>query len=403
MSGDAKALWLINQYPKVSHSFIQREIAAIEAQGIIVDRVSIRGTPPGESHPRLAEEAARTHVVLAQGGLRLIADTVAEALRGPAAFWRALRTVWSMGRKSPRGRAIHLIYLAEAAHIARRCRAGGIRHIHAHFGTNSTTVALAAARLTGLPYSFTVHGPEEFDGPEALSLGPKADEAAFAVAISRFGAAQISRWAPGARISVVRCGIDLALFDAEAGPDPGLPEAPNLVCVGRLSEQKGHLVLIEAAAELARTHPHFRLTLVGDGELRPQVEAQIAARGLSGHIAITGWADEAAVRDAIRASRALVLSSFAEGLPVVIMEAFALHRPVIATWVAGIPELVDPSNGWLVPAGDAAALASAMATVLDAPAADLARMGAAGRRAVEAQHDLRAEAARLADLIRASG
>ena len=308
-----------------------------------------------------------------------------------------------MGGRSPRGRLVHLIYLAEAAHIARRIAASGIDHIHAHFGTNSASVAWLASELSGRPFSFTAHGPEEFDGPQALSLGEKADAAAFAVAISRFGAAQLTRWAPKARIAVVRCGLDFAAFDAAAGDDPGLTDQPHLVCVGRLAEQKGHLVLLEAAARVAKAVPGFHLTLVGDGELRGAVERQIADLGLGGSITITGWADETTVRQHIQSSRALVLASFAEGLPVVLMEAFALNRPVVTTWVNGIPELVSSESGWLVAPADPAALAAAMQAALTAPTETLSAMGAAGRAAVTAGHDLAHEAATLKRLIEEAG
>lgn len=391
-----RALWLINQYPKLSHTFIAREIAAMERLGWQIDRVSIRGTPAEEDHAALADEAARTHRVLAQGAGRLLRDTLAEAWRAPGAMWSAVRTAWRLGGRSERGRLVHLVYLAEAAHVARRCRATDAVHIHAHFGTNPAAVALLASRLSGVPYSFTAHGPEEFDAPRALSLGEKLSGAAFAVAISHYGASQLRRWAPDARIEVVRCGLDLAAFD---GPGSAPPDAPALVCVGRLSEQKGHGILLEAAAHVAARVPHFRLVLVGDGSLRPALETRIAQLGLDAAVTITGWADEAAVRVHIRAARALVLASFAEGLPVVIMEAFALRRPVVSTWVAGIPELVDETCGWRVAAGDAGALARAMEEAVTAPADRLTTMGQAGRERVEALHDGAAEAAKLSALI----
>lgn len=396
MTTPRRALWLINQYPKLSHTFIAREIAAMEQLGWQIDRVSIRGTPAGEDHAALADEARRTHRVLAQGAGRLLRDTLAEAWRDPRALWSAARAAWRLGGRSERGRLVHLVYLAEAAHVARRCRDTGAVHIHAHFGTNSAAVALLATRLSGLPYSFTAHGPEEFDAPRALSLGEKLSGAAFAVAISHFGASQLRRWSPDARIEVVRCGLDLAAFD---GPDSAPPDAPALVCVGRLSEQKGHGILLEAAAQVAARAPGFRLVLVGDGPLRPAIETRIAQLGLDATVTITGWADEAAVRDHIRAARALVLASFAEGLPVVIMEAFALRRPVVATWVAGIPELVDETCGWRVAAGDADTLARAMEEAVTAPAERLATMGQAGRDRVETLHDGRTEAAKLSALI----
>jgi glycosyltransferase involved in cell wall biosynthesis len=395
MKPTPRALWLVNQYPKISHTFITREIAAMERLGWEIDRVSIRGTPGDEDDPSLRDEARRTHRVLDQGALALGRDLLAEALRAPRRFAGAVRAAWRMGGRSPRGRLVHLVYLAEAAHVARRCRMRGIGHIHAHFGTNSAAVAWLAARLAAIRFSFTVHGPEEFDAPAALSLGDKADAAGFVVAISHFGASQLRRWSPGARIAVVRCGVPAEAYRDATPP----PDAPVLVCVGRLSEQKGHALLVEASAIVAPRVPGFRLVLVGDGPLRPAIEARLAALSLDDVVTITGWADPEAVRGHIRDARALVLSSFAEGLPVVIMEAFAQGRPVVTTWVAGIPELVEENCGWRVAAGDVRALAEAMEQAATAAPGTLAAMGQAGRARVSALHDIDAEAAKLAALI----
>lgn len=173
-------------------------------------------------------------------------------------------------------------------------------------------------------------------------------------------------------------------------------------CVGRLCEQKGQLLLLEAARCLAAQSIAFELVLAGDGEMREQIEALIARHGLQQQVRITGWISSAQVREEILAARALVLPSFAEGLPVVIMEAMALRRPVLTTYVAGIPELVRPGeNGWLFPAGAVDELATAMADCLAQPAEVLQRMGeVAYQRAVQ-RHDIDTEAARLADYFKA--
>lgn len=144
------------------------------------------------------------------------------------------------------------------------------------------------------------------------------------------------------------------------------------------------------------------MTLVGDGELRGAIEAAIAARGLGGRVTLTGWVDEARVRAQLAAAHALVMPSFAEGLPMVVMEAMASARPVISTYVAGIPELVRPENGWLVPAGDAEALAEALRALARTPRERLAAMGLAGRDRVLERHDIDREAAKLAGLFGAA-
>jgi glycosyltransferase involved in cell wall biosynthesis len=155
------------------------------------------------------------------------------------------------------------------------------------------------------------------------------------------------------------------------------------------------MLLIQAAAQLMAEGRDFELVLVGDGALRPQIEGEIARVGLGSRIRITGWASGERVREEIRAARALVQPSFAEGLPMVIMEALAMRRPVVSTYVAGIPELVDADCGWLVPAGSVEPLVNAMKRALDAPAAQLDRMGAAGQLKVRERHHIDTECAKL--------
>ncbi|MFZ1470412.1 MAG: glycosyltransferase family 4 protein, partial [Paracoccaceae bacterium] len=301
------------------------------------------------------------------------------------------------------GRLRHLIYWIEAAHLARRCHDLRLPHIHAHFGTNSATVAMLAAEIGGLGYSFTVHGPEEFDAPRAHSLHEKVARAAFTVAISSFGRSQLCRWADVAdwsKLHVVHCGIEPWRFPA---PAP-LPQGPRrLVAIGRLAEQKGFPLLIEAMALAAPYIPDLHLTLIGEGPLRPLLESQITRAGLQSQITLTGWLDEAAVRDHLAHSHALILPSFAEGLPMVVMEAFAAARPVIASAIMGVPELASRETGWLVPAGDAAALAQAILDFAATPRDRLETMGAEARATVLARHDITAEAEKLAALLVSGG
>jgi glycosyltransferase involved in cell wall biosynthesis len=262
---------------------------------------------------------------------------------------------------------------------------------------------MLAGSLTGIPYSFTAHGPEEFDRPQFTGLGEKIRRSAFAVAVSSYGRSQMYRWVDERhwpRVRVVHCGIERAFHEVPAVP---VPAGPRLVCVGRLCEQKGQLLLIEAVALLAGEGIAFELVLAGDGEMRAQIEARIAACGLGPAVRITGWIGAAQVREEILAARALVLPSFAEGLPVVVMEAMALRRPVLSTYIAGIPELVLPGeNGWLVPAGSVDELAAAMKRCLAAPAAELEAMGVRAHARVLERHDADREAARLLGHIRAA-
>jgi colanic acid/amylovoran biosynthesis glycosyltransferase len=188
-----------------------------------------------------------------------------------------------------------------------------------------------------------------------------------------------------------------------AAPHVPIPATPRLACIGRLSEQKGHLLLLEAASKLAVQGLEFKLVFVGDGPLRAEIEQQIAQLNLQNYIEITGWASGDRVQKEILASRAMVLPSFAEGLPVVIMEALALNRPVISTYVAGIPELVEPGVcGWLVPPGSVEALAVAMRAALEAPLEKLEEMGKIGAQRVAQQHNVDIEAKKLVALFQGS-
>jgi colanic acid/amylovoran biosynthesis glycosyltransferase len=195
----------------------------------------------------------------------------------------------------------------------------------------------------------------------------------------------------------VRCGIDDAFVRAVPA---AAPDSRMVVCVGRLCEQKGQMLLLDAAREMARRGEDFELVLAGDGEMRPELERLIDAYGLRGRVRITGWVSGEQVRELLVQARGLVLPSFAEGLPVVIMEAMALGRPVISTLIAGIPELVrDGQEGWLVPAGDSDALVQAWCELNAAEDARLEAMGRSARERVLRRHSAEGGARKLMELF----
>lgn len=398
-----RVTYFINQYPKVSHSFIRREILALERQGIKVQRIALRGWDGDLVDAEDIREREQTQYVLKVGGFPLISAILQCALATPSRFISALLLALRMGRHADRPWPYHLIYLAEACRIVPWMHKFNSSHVHAHFGTNSAEVAMLAHALGGPPYSFTVHGPEEFDKPQFIGLGEKIRHSAFVVAISSYGRSQLFRWVghnQWPKVRVVHCGLERAFHEVTPVP---IPETPRLVCVGRLCEQKGQLLLIQAASRLAEKGIDFELVLAGDGEMRADVEELIQQYGLGKRIRITGWISSDQVRNEILAARGLVLPSFAEGLPVVIMEAMALRRPVLTTLVAGIPELVRPGeNGWLFPAGSIDELAAAMEDFLATPVDVLKRMGEAGYQNVLQRHSIDAEAAKLAALFRES-
>lgn len=389
--------YFINQYPKVSHSFIRREILALERLGFEVQRIALRGWGDVVADPEDVAEKSRTRYVLQGGVFSLLFATLQTIVSSPVKFATGLALAWRMSRHADRPRPYHLIYLAEACRMLPWLRDFGARHMHAHFGTNSAEVVMLVNALGGPSFSFTVHGPEEFDKPQFIHLDEKVRRSKFVVAISSYGRSQLYRWvelAQWSKVQVVHCGLEAAFYNVTP-TDP--PNVARFVCVGRLCEQKGQLLLIHALADLALRGIQCDLVLAGDGEMRPEVEALVAHHGLQSQVRITGWISSAQVREEILASRALVLPSFAEGLPVVLMEAMALRRPVLTTAVAGIPELVRNSeNGWLFSAGSVEELADAMANCLAAPASLISDMGQAAQVRVVERHSIDVEASKLA-------
>ncbi|PPK75280.1 glycosyltransferase involved in cell wall biosynthesis [Methylobacter tundripaludum] len=392
--------YFINQYPKVSHSFIRREILALERQGFDIFRIALRGWDAEVVDAEDKLERERTQYVLQSGVLGLIAPVIQTLLRSPVKFLSSLKLAVRMGIRADRAWPYHLVYLAEACRMLSWVQAKDIRHIHAHFGTNSAEVVMLLKLLGGPGYSFTVHGPEEFDKPEFIKLREKVSHAAFVVAISSFGRSQLFRWInyqDWNKVQVVHCGLEPSFHEDAVQP---VTSAPRLVCVGRLSEQKGQLLLVDAVSKLLAKGIDIELVLAGDGEMRPEIEALIKQHSLESKVIITGWISSKQVREEILASRAMVQPSFAEGLPVVIMEAMALRRPVLTTYVAGIPELVRPGeNGWLFPAGDVDELVKVLEDFLHTPTEILEKMGQAAHQRVLERHSIDVEAAKLARLF----
>ncbi|HEY6869778.1 MAG TPA: glycosyltransferase family 4 protein [Novosphingobium sp.] len=395
-----RAAYLINAYPKVSHAFIRREILELEAQGVTVDRYALRGWDAEVVDESDRIERERTRYTLRHGALALLGPVLRIAMSRPAAFVTALRAALAMSRRGLRPWPFHLVYLAHACQIAVWLKATPAQHLHAHFGTNSTEIAMLVSLLGGPDYSFTVHGMDEVDNARALHLDTKVARARFAVAVSAYSRSQLLRILPPAewdKVKVVHCGLEQSYF---ADEPPPLPPLPVFLCVARLSAEKAHLILLEAFAAVHAAHPTARLVLAGDGDMRGLIEGRIAALNLGDAVEITGWVSADEVRTRLIGAHALVLPSFIEGLPVVIMEAAAMCRPVISTYVAGIPELVQSERtGWLVPAGDPASLAEAMMASIEATPEQLNAMGRQGQARARAQHDIAREVAKLRSLF----
>ncbi len=389
--------YLMNTYPITSTTFVRREIHAHEAAGESIARFAIRDWNEQLVDPRDRDEISKTTYILQQGIGALLGRALREGLTNPIGLARAIKTTVHLASRPGSTGLRNFAYLLEAVFFKQAALARDVHHVHAHFSTNSAAVALLANRMGGPSYSFTAHGPDEFDDTAGNGLGVKVKHAAFVAAITNYASNIIvtaSDPADADKVHVVRCGIDLAEFE----PTPP-PENARIVCVGRLCAAKAQRLLIDAVAPLVADHPNLELVLIGDGDDRPELEAQVASLGLKNHISIPGWGTGQEVREAIQGARVFALPSFAEGLPIVLMESLAMGRAVVTTQITGIPELVDRDCGWIVPPGDVPALREAIAAALAAETAELVVLGETGRQRVATAHNQSQNAARLRALF----
>lgn len=400
LKAQAPIAYLTSVYPAVSHTFILREIEGLEALGLDIRPFSMR-QPPADHLTGAPEKSAfaKTFYVLkaAKNPLNLLGAQLSGLAR-PGAYARALRLAWQTSAPGLRAHLYQLIYFAEATILARQFRAQGITHVHNHFADISANVAMLAAELAGIPFSYTLHGPAELYEPQRWVLDVKTARAKFVACISHFARSQAMYFSDPAhwdKLKIIHCGIDPALYDRPA-IDHG-DDKVRLVFVGRLTAIKGLRVLLEAFTAAHAQNPKLHLTLIGDGDDRAHLESLAAPLGDAIHFA--GFQSQEAVAQAMAGADMFVLPSFAEGVPVVLMEAMAAARPVITSLVAGIPELVeDGVSGYLVPPGDAATLAERIATLAADP--DLqAQMGAAGRAKVRSEFNIATESARIGTLL----
>jgi colanic acid/amylovoran biosynthesis glycosyltransferase len=340
--------YLTSQYPATSHTFISREIAALRDLGVSVQTFSIR--PPTQSEMQdelLRSEAEKTFTVLRQPLIRFIAAQASVLLTSPGGYFRTLGRALTHRPRGLRGWAMSLVYFAESLLLARELKRRGVTRLHNHFANAGAIVGYLAASLLDLPWSFTMHGISETDYPAGLLLGRKIEAAEFVACVSYFGRAQAMRLvAPDhwSKLHVVRCGVPLdrlPKFPAKRGQK-------RLICVGRLSPEKGQAGLLEAFATIARNVPEAELLFVGDGPQAEDLSSRSQSLRIGDKVTFAGRLGEQETLEQIAASDILVLPSFMEGLPIVLMEAMAVGTAVIASRVAGIPELVDDNKSGLL-------------------------------------------------------
>jgi glycosyltransferase involved in cell wall biosynthesis len=396
--------YLTGEYPRATDTFIQREVAGLRDLGFEVLTCSIRRTAT-DHHvgPEQRAEHARTFHVIATASRpgRFIADHLGMMIRSPGRYFRTLRLAIATRSTGAKALLWQLFYFAEAVVLAAHLKRHGVRHLHNHFADASCSVAMLASEVSGIPFSFTLHGPWEFFEPRRWRIDEKAARASFTVCISHYCRSQGMVWvAPEhwERMHIVHCAVDSTRYASTDAPGDG----QRLLFVGRLSAEKGVPLLVDATERLAHSFPGLRLTLVGDGPQRRGLEADVTRRGLGGRVVFAGYRSQAEVAEMLARSDILVLPSFAEGVPVTLMEAMAAGRPVVTTRIAGIPELVeDGVSGRVVAPGSVDDLVDGIAGLLRDPDGRR-RMGAAGRDKVAADFETRTETARLARLFEAS-
>jgi len=395
--------YITGQYARASDTFIRNEVIGLRRLGHQVHTFSIRRDPASKGlDAEVLQEQANTTYVLEQGVFSLLSALSWAAATRPRALLQAARLAWDTRAEGLKAAVMQFVYLIEAAYVARDLRRHQVQILHNHIAENSATVAMLAACIANVPFSMTVHGPGIFFHPHRWALGTKVAKSAFTAAITHFCRSQCMLFSDPQhwpRIHVVRCTTSLA-FEAR-DPTPA-KSAAGFLFVGRLCAEKGLLVLIDALI-MARTSGHdVRLSVIGDGPLKQQCQQRLQQAGCAEAVQWLGWRSSQDIIQALDACRALVLPSFAEGLPVAIMESFMMGRPVITTQIAGIPELVSHGvNGWLVAPGCVSSLAQALGDAWQMPDTQLTNMGTSARRAVMKAHHHETELKKLEQLLTA--
>jgi len=399
---DAMA-YLVSRYPSISHTFILREVLALRALGFTIEVASIN--EPDRAGEALTDEerseAGRTYYVKGENPAGAVLAHLSFLAASPIAYGRALWCALALGRTDLRALVYHLFYFVEAVLVARWMKQRGCAHVHVHFATPAASVALIVSHLGPFTLSITVHGPDEFYDVTGYRLREKIAGADFLCAIGSFARSQLMKLSPPEswnKFEVVPLGVDPARFAPR--PDPGGAAPFEILCLGRLVPAKGQHVLLAAAARLRAEGRNILVRFVGDGPDRDALEQDTHRRRLEACVRFEGSVNQDRVGEFYRRAGVFALPSFAEGIPVVLMEAMAMEIPCVTTFVNGIPELIrDGSDGLLVPPSDDIALAAAIARLID-DGALRQRLGESARIRVIERHNLARNAERLADVFR---
>jgi colanic acid/amylovoran biosynthesis glycosyltransferase len=398
-----KIAYLMSRFPKISETFILYEILEIERTGMRVEIFPLVHEHESIAHPEAQALVDRAHYTRLLS-LGVLAVQFYWLFRRPRAYLRVWWDALQGNLSSPKFLIRAAAIVPQAALAARQMELCGVKHVHAHFATHPALAAYVIRKLTGLTYSITAHAHDIY--VERPMLGEKIHEASFVVAISEYNK-QLLRDLYGVdaarKTTVIHCGIDPGVFQPRPAKTQQGPF--TMVCVASLQDYKGHPYLVDACAELKVQGVDFRCLCIGEGEDRPQIEAQIARLGLQNEVQLLGQQPRGRVSEILAQADVVVLPSVVtpsgkkEGIPVALMEALATELPVVATAISGIPELVEHNRtGLLVPERDAHALAAALLQLYRNPALG-ERLGAAGRVKVLSEFDLLRNASALYRLL----
>lgn len=393
--------YFTNTYPRATDTFIRREVIGLRRRGLDVLTYSVRKT--GADHDVDAEviaEKKSTKYLFPIKFSQLIKSLLSAALTHPGRFFSAWWLAQRSARPGLRGFFLQQMYFLEAVMLAKLLKEDGIDHAHNHLGDNSGTVTMLAAKIADISYSISIHGPHIFfDGPN-WALDKKTEHARFISCIGHFCTSQMMLYADKtqwSKFKIIRCGVDIEQFDYR----PPSGAASKLAYVGRLSAEKGLPILFESLAVMKQRGAEAQLTVMGDGPDRSYLEEMTEKMGLSEQVQFAGFVDQATIAANLRASDIFVLPSFAEGIPVALMEAMAIGLPVIATYVGGVTELVvDGETGQVVNASDPIDLARAIEKYVREPEF-CATVATNARKRVESEFNIEDQVDKLAELFSA--
>ncbi|NJR18579.1 MAG: glycosyltransferase family 4 protein [Calothrix sp. CSU_2_0] len=391
--------YLTGEYPRATDTFIQREVITLRQMGVDVQTFSIRRT--GDEHmvgEEQKQERDRTFYILPTNPINLLLTHLSLLLAAPKKYLQTLKLAWSTSQPGLKGGLYQLFYFLEAGILAQQIKIRQISHLHNHIAEASGTVAMLAAEMGGFTYSFTLHGPYIFFKPYQWRLDEKIKRSLFVACISHYARSQGMIFTPPEKwqhMHVIHCGIDPNLFNLVTHKQPG----KRLLFVGRLSAAKGLPILLESLSTLQKKHPDILLTVIGDGCDRKHLEQLTTTLELSQNVNYVGYKSQLEVREQLQQTDIFVMSSFAEGIPVVLMEAMASGVPVVATQIAGVSELVENGvNGYLVLPGDSISLTENIEKLLNSPTTRAA-FGTGGREKVERDFNIHHEVASLHRLM----